>query len=881
MSGFAMLESVCEGHSMRVLTHALLVIATSGLAILSAHAAPMDFDGDGKSDILWRNPATGADWVYFMDGKALRYEGFMPTVPDASWKIVGVGDFSGDGRSDILWRNSSSGENYVWLMNGVAIVGQGYLRTVDLNWRVAGVGDFSGDAKADILWRNTATGENYIQCLDGTSIAWEGYIRSVPLGWSIAGLGDFNGDGAADILWRNIATGENYLYPMNGIDILATEGYIRSVPGPNWQVGAVADFNGDGRADILWRNVSTGENYLYPMNGRTVLGGEGYVRSVTDLSWQIAATADYDGDGKADLLWRNASTGANYLYPMDGTTIKPTEGNLPTVALAWGVTAAAPDTVTPSTPAGLTATAVSSSRINLSWSASMDNVAVTGYRVFRNGALLQTLGNVTTYANTGLAASTTYSYAVRALDAADNVSELSSSASATTQASADTVAPSTPTGLVATAVSSSQINLSWTASTDNVGVTGYRIFRDGALIQTVGNVTTYANTGLTASTTYSYAVRALDAAGNVSGLSSSASATTQSGGGTPGTPSISNVSGAISHGSSVTISGSSFGTKSHAGPMLWDDFDSGTNGSAVAGPSGGTQPLIHQGNLAGYSQWERGGGGAISNLSILFNSAAPKASSARHARATFSNSSYWGLDLYVPYSQFTTGNELYISFYYRFTKTSANFGRQTKAWIAYPSSGPDKAYWTNSFGTCQAGDYWRTHATELVDENSLNPGLGATEINGEWVRFESYLKQSGPGVANGAWHQAAYRPSLATPEKHSVTLNNYRMRNTSENWVDWTFGGAYYDMCGSADTATIDVDDFYMDRTRARVEVCNTPTWSARTKCELQLPTAWSDTSITATFKKGYLPSSTTAYVYVINAAGSVNAAGYPVTVGP
>ena len=346
-------------------------------------------------------------------------------------------------------------------------------------------------------------------------------------------------------------------------------------------------------------------------------------------------------------------------------------------------------------------------------------------------------------------------------------------------------------------------------------------------------------------------------------------------------PAIDGVSGTFSHGQSITISGSSFGIKGHAGPMLWDDFDAGSNGSAVAGPRAGTAPLIHQGNLAGYSQWARSGGGAMSGLSIMFDNATPKANSALHARATFSNKNYWGLNLIVPYSRFTTGKELYISFYYRFTKTGSAFGRQTKAWIAYNSRTNDKAYWSNAFGTCQAGDYWFTHAAEPNDLFTMSPGLGAQEIDGEWVRFESYLRQSGAGVANGAWHQVVYRPTLGTPSKHMVTLNNYKMRNTSENWVDWTFGGAYYDMCNSGDTATIDIDDFYMDSTRARVEVCDTATWSARTRCEPQLPTAWSDASITATFKKGYLPSSTTAYVYVINAAGSVNAAGFPVTVRP
>jgi chitodextrinase len=554
------------------------------------------------------------------------------------------------------------------------------------------------------------------------------------------------------------------------------------------------------------------------------------------------------------------------------------DGNVsPLSPTATVTTLALPDTTAPSTPTNLTATAVSSSQINLSWTASTDNLAVTAYRIFRNGTLIDTVGNVTTYQNTGLNAGTTYSYRIRALDAAGNVSGLSAQASATTQSVADTSAPTTPTGLSANSASASQINLTWNASTDNVAVTGYRIYRNGVFLVALGVVTAFSDVGLSASTTYSYNVDAIDAAGNASGISNTASATTQASGGTPGTPSISGVTGTFSQGQSITISGSSFETKGHSGPMLWDDFDGGSNGSSV----GGTTPLIHQGNLASYSRWEKWGGGDHTSRSILFNNSNPKVSSTLHASATFSNNSYWGLYFLIPYTQFTTGNELYISFYYRFRKQSASFGRQTKAWIAYPPTGSDKAYWTNSFGTCQSGNFWRTHRTESPDEHQLSPGLSATGIDNEWVRFESYLKQSSPGVANGAWHQVVYRPSLGTPAKHVVTLNNYKMRDTSANWTDWAFGGAYYDMCGSTETATIDVDDFYMDSTRARVEVCNSSTWSARTRCELQLPTAWSDASITATFKKGYLPSSTTAYVYVINAAGNVNSAGFPITVAP
>jgi len=251
-------------------------------------------------------------------------------------------DHDGDGKADILWRNSATGENYLYPMNGAAILAsEGFLRTVaDQNWQVAGTGDFDGDGEADILWRNAATGENYIYFMDGKSIKpSESYSRTVAdTSWQIAGVGDFDGDGKADILWRNSSTGQNYLWPMDGSSVKPGEAYLRTVADTRWEVKAVADFDGDGRADVLWRHAATGENYLSPMIGTAVKPTEGYLRTVADMNWRIVASGDYDGDGKADILWRNFQTGENYLYPMDNTTIKPNEGYLRSVPLgAWAI----------------------------------------------------------------------------------------------------------------------------------------------------------------------------------------------------------------------------------------------------------------------------------------------------------------------------------------------------------------------------------------------------------------------------------------------------------------------------------------------------------------------------------------------------------------
>ena len=187
------------------------------------------------------------------------------------------------------------------------------------------------------------------------------------------------------------------------------------------------------------------------------------------------------------------------------------------------------DTQAPSAPANLGASNATQTTIDLSWDAATDNVGVTGYNIYQGDTVITTVTG-TTYQVTGLTANTSYSFRVKAKDAAGNTSDFSNIATATTLDTGgdpDTQAPSVPANLSASNATQTTIDLSWGAATDNVGVAGYDIYQGDTVIATVTS-TTYQVTGLTVNTSYSFRVKAKDAAGNVSGYSNTATAKTLS-----------------------------------------------------------------------------------------------------------------------------------------------------------------------------------------------------------------------------------------------------------------------------------------------------------------------------------------------------------------
>jgi hypothetical protein len=306
--------------------------SATGVGDASSLADSHDFNGDGKSDILWRDTAGGVG-VWFMNGPTISATAGLGNVSNA-WTVVGQRDFNGDGYADILWTDTV-GDVTIWLMNGSTVTSQAVVASgVPATWTIVGTGIFNGNGKSDILWRDAA-GDLGIWFMNGTTISATAGLGNMPTNWTVVGTGDFNGDGNTDILWRD-TSGNVAIWLMNGSTVLSSA--VVANASTNWTVVGTGDFNGDGKSDILWRDTA-GDVGIWFMNGTTISATAG-LGNVPN-TWSVAETGDFNGDGMSDILWRDIAGDAGIWF-MNGSTITATAslGNVPNV---WAVQSANAD----------------------------------------------------------------------------------------------------------------------------------------------------------------------------------------------------------------------------------------------------------------------------------------------------------------------------------------------------------------------------------------------------------------------------------------------------------------------------------------------------------------------------------------------------------
>ena len=283
-----------------------------------------DFNADGLSDIGWQHTGDNTVEIEFAYDNFNIGGGIIRNSPfDGSWSVASSGDFNGDGNGDLVYRHAGDGITEIQLLNSNAGIGGGMIANnpFDSSWTIVASGDYNGDGKTDLLWQQAASGTVQIQLLNGTTGIGGGLITNNPFdnNWQVITSGDFTGDGKADLAWQNKSSGIVELQFLNGNNSIGG-GLISNNPfDAGWNIVAAGDFNGDGFADLAYQRQSDGTVEVQLLNGNNSVGGGLISNNPFGSGWQVVGAGDFNGDGKADLVYRNTSTGTTEVQFLNGT----------------------------------------------------------------------------------------------------------------------------------------------------------------------------------------------------------------------------------------------------------------------------------------------------------------------------------------------------------------------------------------------------------------------------------------------------------------------------------------------------------------------------------------------------------------------------------
>jgi hypothetical protein len=255
----------------------------------------LDANGNGKSDLLLREPAAHRFVTWYMSGTS-RAGSSMHAIGDA-YRLAATGDFNGDGRSDLLW-TSAARDLVISFSTGLNYSEAGVALAYAANWRVIGAADINGNGKDDILLRNAVTGQLVVWYMDG-SRRLSNSAHAVPVAYRFAGSGDFDHDGRQDLAWTSAQR-----------DVLISRstatGFVDRNMGltynSDYALAGTSDIDGDGATDLLLSSRRLGKLQVWFMDGTT---RRAYASKTIGGSYRLIGKGDYNGDHRGDLAWVN------------------------------------------------------------------------------------------------------------------------------------------------------------------------------------------------------------------------------------------------------------------------------------------------------------------------------------------------------------------------------------------------------------------------------------------------------------------------------------------------------------------------------------------------------------------------------------------------
>ena len=322
-------------------------------------------------------------------------------------------------------------------------------------------------------------------------------------------------------------------------------------------------------------------------------------------------------------------------------------------------------------------------------------------------------------------------------------------------------------------------------------------------------------------------------------------------------PSITAVTGPLQNGQMITLSGTGFGAKSPAVPQKWDDFESGTTGNNI----GNSSPLGV--DVSAWILSSQGASGHEPKYSTTHSHSGFKAALSDNTGGCYSS------QIGYNWSSNRQG-VIYITWWLYRVQNPTNSIYNWKPWREYPSWGEN-----GSFTGCGYNNVYYPSSlctTDTMTESGVfsnnYPGIVWQLPDSTWERWEVLYSTGTPGNSDGF---IEYRINGVL--KKSI-INIAMLEGGSTGGWKNTRVNNYWD--GRQGTLQSWIDDLYIDTTQQRVEVCDASVWSNRNHCEIQIPSSWSDSSITITFNQGSFETGRCLYLYVVDVNGNITN-GFPI----
>ena len=250
---------------------------------------------------------------------------------DVTYVYAGTGSNT-NAHPGLIWQSplgipifDYAGASQIWFLGGAqgtTVIGGLDLDDAPNSWRVAGIADLDGDGHPDVVWQDPASGAAQVWFLSGARGATFTGAATAPLiggnAWRIAAVADLDGDGHPDLVWQDPATGMSQVWFMTGAEGTTVTGSA-ALTGPNtWRIVGAADFDGNGHADLVWQDPSSGMSQVWFMGGAQGTTVTGAATLSGPNAWRIARVMDFDGDGHPDLVWQDTVTGTSQAWLFGG-----------------------------------------------------------------------------------------------------------------------------------------------------------------------------------------------------------------------------------------------------------------------------------------------------------------------------------------------------------------------------------------------------------------------------------------------------------------------------------------------------------------------------------------------------------------------------------